>query len=192
VTHCCDGGVVNLFRSRAAITLDLAAGLPAREYASGARALLVPATRNGEPGQARRRWQLAPEAEEPLNGPSPQLRSPRPRGVRLGNDSPAAAGRRSAQRTQGLARLAARGCTEGQYCHGDRHPWRRDRTLARRCGSRHSPACAHPAPATRRRRAGLPESNWPVGAGHRTGQCPGQAAAAKRRQRPAPNSISDR
>lgn len=45
---------MNLFRSRAGITLDLAAGLPAREYASGARALLVPATRNGEPGQARR------------------------------------------------------------------------------------------------------------------------------------------
>src|ERR1700728_47495 len=54
VTHCCDGGLVNLFSSRAAISLDPAAELPAREYASGARALLVSATRDGESGQARR------------------------------------------------------------------------------------------------------------------------------------------
>jgi hypothetical protein len=45
---------VDLFSSRAAISLDPAAGLPAREYASGARALLVSATRDGESGQAWR------------------------------------------------------------------------------------------------------------------------------------------
>ena len=39
-----------LFRFRALITLDPAAGPSAREYASGTRALLVHATRTGEPG----------------------------------------------------------------------------------------------------------------------------------------------
>jgi hypothetical protein len=44
---------VKLFRFRALITLDPAAGPSAREYASGTRALLVQATRNGKPGTAK-------------------------------------------------------------------------------------------------------------------------------------------
>jgi hypothetical protein len=44
---------VKLFRFRAVITLDPAAGPSAREYASGTRALLVHGTRNGEPGTGK-------------------------------------------------------------------------------------------------------------------------------------------
>jgi hypothetical protein len=44
---------VKVFRFRAAITLDPAAGPSAREHASGTRALLVHGTRNGEPGTGK-------------------------------------------------------------------------------------------------------------------------------------------
>ena len=44
---------MKVFRFRAAITLDPAAGPSAREHASGTRALLVHGTRNGEPGTGK-------------------------------------------------------------------------------------------------------------------------------------------